>query len=130
MITSQSPHFPFQNPTYKHEDEEPLVLTTGPGHCRDLDRWHSRREFLKSYRFSKGCPRLKEQMTKFARKMGLRVYKLTFSWPSVCVLRCYVPFPCMKVQVVSQDHIHVDNDVFLDHVSHGFMRRKSIFVNR
>ncbi|MFS7954512.1 hypothetical protein Hanom_Chr07g00631361 [Helianthus anomalus] len=126
MITSPSSHFTFQNPTQKHEDEEPLILTFGQRHFLDIDRWHSRREFLKSYQLSHRRSRLKEQMKKCARKIRLRVYKLTFSWPSVCVLRCYVPLPCMEVQVVSQDHMHGDNDVFQEHVSHGFVHRKSI----
>ncbi|KAL8240342.1 hypothetical protein R6Q59_013697 [Mikania micrantha] len=102
MITSPSPHYAFQDPTQKHEDEEPLVIDVGPGQSLDQGRWQSRRKFLKSYRFSSGRPRVKEKMKKYARKIGFRVYRVTITWPGVCVLRCYVPLPNMEVKVASE----------------------------
>ncbi|GJU60029.1 hypothetical protein Tco_1237795 [Tanacetum coccineum] len=121
MITSPTPNFLFQSPMHKYEDEEPLALTFGIGHCRDTDRWHSRREFLKSYNLSSGRSSVKEKMKRSVRKIGLRVYRLTWTWPSVFVLRCYVPLPSIEVKVVSQDHMHGEHDVFLEHLSHGYL---------
>lgn len=126
MTTSPTPHFPFRTPTRKYEDEEPLALTLGFGNCRDLDRWHSRREFLKSYNLSSGRSSLKEKMKRSVQKMGLRVYRLTLVWPSVFILRCYLPFPCMDVHTVSQDHLHSDRCVLLEHVSHSYVHHKSL----
>lgn len=118
MNTSRTPHSPFRMTGHKYEDEEPLALNVEIGPCRDLDHWHSRREFLKSYRFSTGRLSLKEKMKKSARKIGLRVYRLTLVWPRMFIVRCYVPLPCMRrVQVASQDHGHGHHDVFLEHVS-------------
>ncbi|CAI9272033.1 unnamed protein product [Lactuca saligna] len=130
MTTSPSPHFSFGNPTYKYEDEESLALTIRLGQCQDIDRWHSRREFLKSYQFSYARLSLKEKMKKGARKIGIRVYKLTLAWPSVFILRCYVPIPCIEeVHDTRQDQMHDDHYVFLEHVSQGFMHPKSLGVS-
>nr|GEU30094.1 hypothetical protein [Tanacetum cinerariifolium] len=109
---------------HKYEDEEPLAFTFGIGHCRDIDRWHSRREFLKSYNLSSGRSSLKEKMKRSVRKIGLRVYRLTWTWPSVFVLRCYVPLPSIEVKVVRQDHMHGEHDVFLERLSHGYLHRR------
>ncbi|PWA39741.1 hypothetical protein CTI12_AA569210 [Artemisia annua] len=118
---------------HKYEDEEPLALTFGIGHCRDIDRWHSRREFLKSYNLSSGRSSVKEKMKRSIRKIGLRVYRLTWTWtwPTVFVLRCFVPLPSIKEKVVSQDQMHGEHDdVFLEHLSHGYVHRKSLRVSR
>ncbi|KAL4577954.1 hypothetical protein LXL04_014069 [Taraxacum kok-saghyz] len=128
MPRSPATPFAFGNPAHRYEDEELLALTIRLGHCEDIDRWHSRREFLKSYHFSYASLSLKEKMKRGARKIGFRVYKLTFAWPSVFILRCYVPLPCMEVQNTSQDHTHDDHDEFLEHVSHGYIHRKNLRV--
>ncbi|KAI3518975.1 hypothetical protein L1887_07917 [Cichorium endivia] len=128
MTTSPSPQFTFRNPSPKYEDEEPLALTIGLGHCQDIDHWHSRRQFLKSYQFSYTRFSQKEKVKRFVRKIGIRVYKLTFAWPSVFILRCYVPIPCMEVQATSQD-MHDDQNLFLENVSHGYVHRKSFGVS-
>ncbi|GJR82263.1 RNA-directed DNA polymerase, eukaryota [Tanacetum coccineum] len=130
MITSPTPNFCFQSPMHKYEDEEPLALTFGIGHCLDIDRRHSRREFLKSYNLSSGRSSVKEKMKRSVRKIGLRVYRLTWTWPSVFVLRCYVPFPSIEVKVVSQDHMHGEHDVFLEHLSHAMVLGDECVVNR